>query len=57
MSNNEDIDRFYSFKCGLCSFVATYISGVMHPFELIKTRFQSIYKVIKVMMADQTRKT
>lgn len=42
MTKNEDIDYFYSLKCGLCSFVATYISGVMHPFDLIKTRFQSI---------------
>ena len=56
MSRNEDIDRFYSFKCGLCSFVATYISGVMHPFELIKTRFQSIYFLIKVMTANPTLK-
>ena len=57
MSRNEDIDRFYSFKCGLCSFVATYISGVMHPFELIKTRFQSIYFLTKVMTANPTLKT
>lgn len=43
--NNEekDIDPFYCLKCGVCSFFATYISGVMHPFDLIKTRFQSIY--------------
>ncbi len=43
MNQNEDIDPFYCLKCGLCSFFATYISGVMHPFDLIKTRFQSFY--------------
>ena len=42
MNRNEAIDNFYCLKCGVCSFVATYISGIMHPFDLIKTRFQSI---------------
>jgi len=28
----------------MASFVATYIAGVMHPLDLIKTRFQSIFK-------------
>lgn len=37
-----NIDKFYCLKCGICSFFATYFSGVMHPFDLIKTRFQSI---------------
>lgn len=32
----------YSIKCGLASFIATYIAGVMHPLDLIKTRFQSM---------------
>jgi hypothetical protein len=31
----------YSLKCGIASFIATYIAGVMHPLDLIKTRFQS----------------
>lgn len=57
MNKNEDIDRFYSFKCGLCSFLATYISGVMHPFDLIKTRFQSTSTLIKATMVSPMRKT
>ena len=42
MNRNEILDNFYCLKCGICSFVATYVSGIMHPFDLIKTRFQSI---------------
>lgn len=45
MNKHEKVDRFYSLKCGFCSFIATYISGVMHPFDLIKTRFQSTHSV------------
>jgi len=46
MTKNEDIDKFYSLKCGVSSFIATYVSGVMHPFDLIKTRFQStVYSI------------
>jgi hypothetical protein len=33
----------FSIKCGLASFIATYIAGIMHPFDVIKTRFQSHY--------------
>lgn len=41
---NDDINTantIYSMKCGVASFIATYIAGVMHPLDLIKTRFQS----------------
>lgn len=31
----------YTLLCGLSSFVATLASGIVHPLELIKTRFQS----------------
>lgn len=44
MKKNED--KMYSLKCGVASFIATYIAGVMHPFDLIKTRFQSILNFI-----------
>jgi hypothetical protein len=36
-----DSDHKYSLKCGVNSFVATYIAGVLHPLDLVKTRFQS----------------
>ena len=42
---NKNEQKMYSFKCGVASFIATYIAGVMHPFDLIKTRFQSILNI------------
>lgn len=33
--------NFFSGKYIAASFFATYFSGVVHPLELIKTRFQS----------------
>ena len=33
--------NFFSVKYIAASFFATYFSGVVHPLELIKTRFQS----------------
>jgi len=35
-------DETYSLGCALNSFVSTYIAGVLHPLDVIKTRFQSI---------------
>lgn len=29
------------YKCAISSFVANYIAGLLHPFDVIKTRFQS----------------
>lgn len=54
MSNESD--TLYSIKCGISSFIATYIAGVMHPLDLIKTRFQSIRLLIQATMADQMLK-
>ena len=34
-------ENYFSLKCGISSFIATYISGVLHPLDLLKTRFQS----------------
>lgn len=33
--------RHKSEKCAVASFVANYVTGVLHPFDVIKTRFQS----------------
>ena len=41
--------HYRNFKCGLASFVANYIAGILHPFDVIKTRFQSSRSKIKVM--------
>jgi hypothetical protein len=32
---------YRNFKCAISSFVANYIAGILHPFDVIKTRFQS----------------
>jgi hypothetical protein len=40
MTPHHDYDLF-SIKYVVASFFATYLSGVMHPLDLIKTRFQS----------------
>lgn len=52
MASNSDYNIF-SFKYIAASFVATYFSGVVHPLELIKTRFQSKAFFRQVMMANQ----
>lgn len=36
-------DKYYSVKCGIASFTATYVAGILHPLDLLKTRFQSIF--------------
>lgn len=36
----------FSLLCGTASFIATFASGIIHPLELIKTRFQSINQLI-----------
>lgn len=41
-ASKESTDVLYPLKCGLSSFIATYISGVMHPLDVVKTRFQSM---------------
>lgn len=47
----------YSIKCGVASFVATYIAGIMHPLDVIKTRFQSTYVVMQAMTANRAPTT
>ena len=49
----RESDESYSFKCALNSFASTYVAGILHPLDVIKTRFQSISYVIKVMMGSQ----
>lgn len=34
-----------NFKCGVASFIANYIAGILHPFDVIKTRFQSTHNI------------
>ena len=36
----EEVE-YRNLKCGVASFAANYISGILHPFDVIKTRFQS----------------
>ena len=33
--------EYKHIKCGIASFVAIYIAGILHPFDVVKTRFQS----------------
>jgi hypothetical protein len=49
MHSERKIDIF-SMKYVAASFFATYFSGVMHPLDLIKTRFQSRPFSIQAMM-------
>ena len=37
----KESDETYSLKCGLNSFISTYVAGIMHPLDVIKTRLQS----------------
>lgn len=39
--NNQSDYGLFSLSCIAASFFATYLSGVLHPLDLIKTRFQS----------------
>jgi hypothetical protein len=55
MSKTEVLD-FLSLKYVTASFMATYFSGVVHPLDLIKTRFQSINKITKAMMENPALK-
>lgn len=55
MTSNSDYNLF-SLKYIAASFAATYFSGVVHPLELIKTRFQSRTFLTKVMMVGQLAK-
>lgn len=50
MSVSRDYDLF-SIKYIAASFFATYFSGVMHPLDLIKTRFQSKSPAIQATTA------
>jgi len=44
---NEQIEiKYMAFKCSVASFVANYIVGILHPLDVIKTRFQSISSFI-----------
>jgi hypothetical protein len=31
MAHSNNIDPYYSFKCGVASFLANYAVGVFHP--------------------------
>lgn len=42
-------DPYFSIKCAVASFFANYIVGVFHPLELLKTRFQSTWKINQAM--------
>lgn len=37
----EENIAFKGEKCAVASFTANYITGILHPFDVIKTRFQS----------------
>lgn len=52
MSNKLESDGTYSLKCGLNSFISTYIVGILHPLDVIKTRIQSCSLLTKVTMAS-----
>lgn len=49
MNKTYDYDIF-SFKYVAASFFATYFAGIVHPLDLIKTRFQSKPYIIQAMM-------
>lgn len=49
-------DETYSLSCALNSFVSTYIAGILHPLDIIKTRFQSIFTSKQVTMAKHSLK-
>lgn len=51
--SKTDNPYLFSLKYLTASFVATYCSGVVHPLDLIKTRFQSISLKTKVMMENR----
>jgi hypothetical protein len=51
MTKGYDYD-FFSPKYIISSFFATYFSGVVHPLDLIKTRFQSKTLLTKVMTGE-----
>lgn len=55
--SKDDLPTLLSLKYLAASFVATYCSGVVHPLDLIKTRFQSTTPSIQVMMENQQPKT
>ena len=55
MASNSDYNIF-SFKYVAASFTATYFSGVVHPLELVKTRFQSKVPLKQVTMENQQTK-
>jgi hypothetical protein len=41
MNKNSENYQLNSVKYAFASFMATYLSGVVHPLEIVKTRFQS----------------
>ena len=49
-------DETYSLSCAINSFVSTYIAGILHPLDIIKTRFQSIPTSKQVTMAKHNLK-
>lgn len=50
MTQHNNIDPYFSFKCAVASFFANYAVGIFHPLELLKTRFQSTSSLKKAMM-------
>lgn len=49
--NKQPSYDLFSIKYVAASFFATYFAGIMHPLDLIKTRFQSKSLPIKVTTA------
>lgn len=51
--SKSDNPCLLSLKYLTASFFATYCSGVVHPLDLIKTRFQSTAHFMQAMMENQ----
>jgi hypothetical protein len=43
----------YMLLCGAASFGASLIANLFHPFEVLKTRLQSTWDGIQVMMESK----
>jgi hypothetical protein len=50
--SKTDNPYLFSLKYLTASFLATYCSGVVHPLDLIKTRFQSNLQLTQAMMEN-----
>jgi hypothetical protein len=56
MNKPRDYDIF-SFKYVAASFFATYFAGVVHPLDIVKTRFQSNLNTIQAMTGRPPART